>query len=176
MGRRPRGPEDEGVGVTVRFREEQRFRQWWLLLMAAFPVVVAWAAFWRQIVADAPFGSDPAPDWVILVLFVVVGLGVPLALWRLRLETVVDERVLTVRFPPFPARQVELDAVLAVRVVAVRALAQWGGYGYRRKLSGDVAFLVRGARAVEVSSGTGPTLVVGSQRPDQLATALSTRP
>lgn len=162
--------------TTVRFREEQRFRQWWLLLMAAFPVVVAWVAFGQQIVAGSAFGSDPAPDWVIVVLFVAVGLGVPLAVWRLRLETVVDDRALTVRFPPFPARRVERDAVLAARVVAVRALAQWGGYGYRRKLSGDVAFLVRGTQAVEVSAGAGRTLVIGSQRPEQLAAALTSRP
>lgn len=162
--------------VTVRFREEQRFRQWWLLLTAAFPVIVAWTAFWRQIVAGAPFGDDPAPDWVIVALFVVVGVGVPLALWRLRLETVVDDRTLTVGFPPFPARRVELDAVLAARAVTVRPLSQWGGYGYRRKLSGDVAFLVEGRRAVEISSGTGACLVIGSQHPDELATAVVTRP
>lgn len=160
----------------VRFREEQRFRQRWLLLIAAFPVAVAWVAFWQQIVTGQAFGSQPAPDWVVVAIFVAAGLGIPLAVWLLRLETVVDDRRLRVRFPPFRARRVALDAVLDARPTTIRPMSQWGGYGYRRKLSGDVAFLVHGRDAVEVATGGGGTLVVGTQRPDELAAALTPGP
>lgn len=165
-GTQPPGP--------VLFSESQRFRQWWLHLIVLFPMVVAWSAFWQQIVRGEPFGRDPASDGVIWLIFLGAGVLLPLAFLSVRMRTEVRPGEVLVRFPPFRARRVDLDEVLDVRVVDYRPLAQYGGWGYRRTLSGDVAFILTGRQGVRLGLPEGRHLLVGSRRPDELAGAIAT--
>lgn len=155
------------------FREEQRFRQWWFLLLVAGTALIGWTAWLQQIVVGEPFGTNPAPDGVVWAVWVITGLLVPaVALW-LKLVTLVVPGAVVVRFPPFRPRRVTTEEILDVRPVEVRPLAGWGGYGYRRRPDGNVAFLVRGRDAVQLSLGGERRLVIGSRHPEQLATAIT---
>lgn len=156
------------------FRESQRFRQWWLYLVVLFPVVIAWAAFWQQIVRGEPFGRDPAADSTIWIVFLAAGVLLPLFFLSVRLRTEVHPGEVVVRFPPFPARRVDLDEVLDVRVVEYRPIVEYGGWGYRRTLKGGVAFILTGDRGVRLGLPEGRHLLIGSQRPDELASAIDT--
>lgn len=159
-------------GRAHDFREVQRIRQWWVYALVALSSLVAWWAWSVQIVLREPFGQDPAPDLVVWILWVVVGVALPVGIAALRMVTTVSERTLRVRFWPFPPREVDVDTTLDVAVVEVRPLAHWGGYGYRRNLDGDVAFLMQGRDAVRLAVGRDNVLVVGSRRPQELAAAV----
>lgn len=156
----------------VQYREVQRFRQWWYLLLVVGTALIGWSAWLQQIVIGEPFGSDPASDAAVWIVWVVMGLVVPVIALSLRLVTEVTDDGVQVRFPPFRPRDVTHDEILDVRTVEVRPMARWAGYGYRRRPDGDVAFLVRGRDAVRLSLGEGRAVVIGTRSPERLATAI----
>ncbi|MDX1659525.1 MAG: hypothetical protein R3343_11945 [Nitriliruptorales bacterium] len=154
------------------FRETQAFRQWWAVAAIGISALIGWWAFLSQIVLSRPFGDDPASDVTIWVVFLLQGLLVPAVWWWLRLETVVTTDALSVRFRPFPARVVDTGDIVDADTMGYRAIRDYGGYGYRRILSGDTAFIVSGDRAVKIDTGDDRDLVVGSQRPVELLAAI----
>ena len=156
----------------VLFRETQAFRQWWAVAAVTIIALIGWTAFVSQIVLAEPFGEDPVSDATIWVVFVLQGLVVPAIWWLLRLETVVTPERVSVRFPPFPARVVDPDDIVSADTTGYRAIRDYGGYGYRRTLRRDTAFIVSGDRAVKVDTGEERDLVIGSQRPVELLAAI----
>jgi len=153
--------------------EVQRFRQWWIVLLVAGPALIGWLAFWQQIVLGEPYGSDPAPDGVVIALWLAVGVVLPAALAVLRLETLVEPGEVSVAFRPFPPRVISTTAIVDVHAASIRPIADWGGYGYRRNRRKGTAFLVRGTDAVQLTLGPDDVVVIGTQEPERLATAIA---
>ncbi|WP_049947417.1 hypothetical protein [Candidatus Halobonum tyrrellensis] len=138
------------------FREVQRFRQRWL-----WAVVVGGGLV--SAVAGGPVGVLVA---AALVAFV----------WSLRLVTEVRDDGLYVRFAPFHRsfRRVPWSAVESVESTRYRPLREYGGWGIRWRPRA-VAFNVSGSRGVFVERPDDRDLLIGSQRPDELATAIRKR-
>jgi hypothetical protein len=80
---------------------------------------------------------------------------------------------LTVRFAPFHRRprNIDFDYVVSVETATYSALREHGGYGKRRARHGR-AYTVSGKRGVRLTFRDGKHLLIGSQRPDELATAI----
>ena len=88
---------NEGYSI---YNEIQRFRQWWVWILVVFVTGMAWYGFVQQIVLKKPFGNNPAPDTVMIVIWAVFGVLFPVFFYSLKL--VVDVRFdgLYVRFFP----------------------------------------------------------------------------
>jgi hypothetical protein len=69
-------------------------------------------------------------------------------------------------------RRVPLDRILSVETITHDIARDYGGYGFRSTRDGK-AYVAAGSRGVRVTLAGGEKLVVGSQRPDELAAALS---
>jgi len=69
------------------------------------------------------------------------------------------------------SRRVPLDRIRSIEPVAFDAARDYGGYGIRSTRDGK-AYIASGERGVRVTLATGEKLVVGSQRPEELAAAL----
>ena len=161
--------DDTTSGEPVLYRETQRFRQWWLWLTVLVSAAIGWTGFLQQIVRGVPFGEEPTSDAVIWAVWLGLGVVLPAAFGSIRMRTTVRRGAVTVRFPPFPARTVDLDEVLAVATVEYKPVANYGGWGYRRTVAGDTAFIVSGKRGVRLALPKERHLLIGSQRPDELA-------
>ena len=72
------------------------------------------------------------------------------------------------------SRRVPLDSIQSVDVVAHDPAHDYGGYGIRSTGEGK-AYVAGGTRGVRVTLASGERLIVGSQRPDELVAALSTK-
>jgi len=67
----------EGKDSSLLYREVQRFRQFWIwLLVIAVSLITIWGMV-QQIVLSKPFGNNPAPDIVLIVLVIGIGFGLP---------------------------------------------------------------------------------------------------
>ena len=64
----------ESPGESVVYAEEQRFRQIWILILVGFIAILSWYSFLLQIVFGEPFGTNPAPDILVLILLVIFGI------------------------------------------------------------------------------------------------------
>ncbi|SFG86703.1 hypothetical protein SAMN04488063_3152 [Halopelagius inordinatus] len=141
------------MSYEVPFREEQRFRQWplWALLGVVSLV---------SVVGMGPLG--------VVVAGVVCGF-----VWSLRLVTEVRDDGLYVRFAPLHRsfRRVPWTAVGSVEATTYRPLREYGGWGIRWRPDA-IAYNVSGSRGVLLTRPGDRDLLVGSQRPDELATAI----
>jgi type IV secretory pathway VirB3-like protein len=138
------------------FKEEQRFAPWALILLFLVFVVM--------IVGRAP----------IFALFIVG--GVALLIIGMKLVTEVDSDRLRVRFFPFVRRDIPLKDIVHWEARTYSPILEYGGWGIRTGLfrrRGGGALNARGNRGVQLRFADGKDLLVGSQRPEELAAAIT---
>ncbi len=155
------------------FREEQRFG-WWVY--SALAVIVG--LVWFMLLAPGPVGPMrpmrpmlPFPEWfatafVLSVLLFVAGV--------LRMTTLVTPAEVRVWFGWIPTRRrsIAIGAIARVEVVRYRPIADCGGWGIRSGPDGERVLNARGDRGVRLHFADGSRILIGSQRPEELALAV----
>ena len=145
------------------FHEDQRFRESWLWLAIAVPIVFA---VWLLVVTP----GAPASAAITVVL---VGIGVTLLFAVARLETTVTGDRVVVRFHGlWPTRSIRLDDI---DEYAPAHYTMWdsGGWGVHLGLAG-MTYNVSGNEGVRFRLKSGARLLVGTQHPGELAAAIAT--
>lgn len=154
------------------FREEQCFAGWVYALLAAIAAMTLAAAAWKglPLLPSAAGWSVEAP------LALLVGLALPsvLVVGVLRMTTEVTPTDCRVWFGWLPTYRhaVALAAIQRVEVVTYRPLRECGGWGIRRGAGGELVLNARGDRGVRLHLHDGSRLLIGSQRPEELARAI----
>ena len=148
---------------AMLFREVQHF--WSNRLMVA-----VWAVM-------APFGllllfapQSRQPVGVGLMVF-----GGPLLLMVVSLKTeLTTEGVLVVGFHPMRRgrRHIAVRSVVRAESVSYSPSGDFGGWGWRVGWGGEVAYNVHGNKGVRLTLHRNRTVLIGSQRPDDLVRAL----
>jgi len=153
----------------------QRFRQWWVVVLALGLAALAWWLFVRQVVLGQEFGDNPAPDWAMWLLWAVIGVALPLTFMFARLVLDVTDQEVVVRFVPLTRRVIRLDEIESLEVRTYNALAEYGGWGIKGWTGSKMAYNVSGNRGVDLTLRDGRRIMLGSQRADELATAIEAR-
>jgi hypothetical protein len=150
--------------------------------------------------ASAVYREEQYFDWRVYALIALVGLLTGLGLLRgriwsgevalglviglaflmfvvvflLHMTTEVGPTGLRVCFgwSPTYTRIVAIDTIRSVEVVNYRPLADYGFWGVRAGRDGERAFIARGTRGVRLELIDGTKLLIGSQRPEALASVL----
>jgi hypothetical protein len=152
------------------FREEQRFHQPSFGPLVVVAAVAAWVGL-----AAVVFDSDDGAGWPVAIALLLLGVGLPLlfALARLTGEVLADR--IEIRYRPFIARTIRLEDVVAAESVAYHPLREYGGWGIKGWSRRKIAYNVRGDRGALPILAGGRTVLIGSQRSDELATAIRDR-
>ncbi len=159
----------------IYFKEEQKFNQWWIQAIVAV-IVILW--FWQliqQVILGIPFGSDPSPDWAVIIIG-VIPIGVVIMFQVLKLKTVVTDEGVSFRFLPFQ-RKPKVYPVTDIKnyeAVQYRPIRDYGGWGIRIAWVGSkgIAFNVSGNKGVRFELKSGKKVLIGTQRPDAFKAAL----
>jgi len=166
------GMESERSSSIV-FREVQRFRQPWLwVLILAIVGLVVWAVV-QQFGHGVPFGTNPMSDTGLVIVALVFGAGLPLFLMSINLTTEVRSDALYYRFFPLNLtfRRLGPEDIREYEVRTYSPFREYGGWGIRWGLRGK-AYNVSGDRGVDLLLMDGRRVLIGSQRPEDLAHAL----
>lgn len=160
----------------VLFREVQKMYQMWIRLVVGVPVVFSWYGAYQQLFLRKPFGNNPAPDWMMLVLLLVLGVLFPLFFYSLKMITEVRKDGLYVRFHPFhfSFRSFPIKTIQSYEVMTYRPIRDYGGWGIRYGLKG-IAYNAKGNRGVLFEFAEGSKvkkLMIGSQVPETLSEAV----
>jgi hypothetical protein len=162
------------------FREEQRFRQPWLwgvLALSTGTTLVLFAyGMVRQLLLGEPWGDRPMSDAALALVgasVILVDAGLLLLMWSARLTTEVRTGGLYLRFFPFHRtwQRIPFEEILSSEARTYNPIGEYGGWGIRYGLRGK-AYNVSGDRGVMLELAGGKTLLVGSQRADELAAAI----
>lgn len=166
---------------AATFQEEQRIRQWWLwaILFVSCGAGLAASVTALATVLGRGGGFDrlARADKIGLAgiaVAVVLEVGVPALLWAARLVTEVRGAGLYLRYFPFHLRvhRISLDEVRSVKAVKYHPIGEYGGWGIRYAWKGK-AYNATGDLGVRIDYANGRHLLIGSQRPDELAAAIS---
>lgn len=161
----------------VIFREVQRLGPRSLratVLFALLVVVVVWvlplcAGVYHGVGTQRFYPRDLLAEITCLA----IGVGLLLVLYLPKLVTEVRSDGLYVRFFPFHLsfRRIRLDDVTRCDAVTYRPILQYGGWGItggRRSR----AYNVSGNRGLRIDYADATHLLIGSQRPEELAHAI----
>jgi hypothetical protein len=161
--------------AAVVYREEQNF-DWRAYALLIAGETVFWAAlFWKVYTHPQPAALLNHHGLELAVAIAIcVGLPVFLLVGFLRMTTEVTPSDLHVWFGWIPTyrRVVLVAAVVRVEVVNYRPLADYWGWGIRSGRDGERVLNARGNRGVRIELADGTRLLVGSQRPEELAQVL----
>lgn len=167
---------------SVRFREEQRFRQAWIWALT-LPVCVGVIGFFgwamvEQLVRDRPVGNQPMPDLMLMIvgpLFILLMAGILWIMWVARLVTEVRDDGIYIRFFPFHRGFAGFlwKEIESFEALTYRPVRDYGGWGIRFSSRGK-AYNVSGNRGLQLALGGGRSgqVLIGTQHPEELAMAV----
>jgi hypothetical protein len=157
----------------ILFHEVQRFRQVWVWILVFFLMGLSWYSFIQQIVSKTPFGTRPAPDLVVIGMWILFGWVFPIVAFITGLITEVRGDGIYIRFIPFhfKFRTMPFEAIQTYEVRTYRPLREYGGWGIRYGAGGK-AYNVSGNRGVQLVLLSGRKILLGSQKPEELVLAI----
>ncbi len=136
------------------------------------PAMLAWWAFLALVVQGRPMGSNPPPVWLVVALWLLIGMGLPALFGQMRLFIEVTPDAVLVRYRPFSRRSIPIADIQKVEARTYEALREYGGWGIRGWSKEKMAYNVSGNKGVELTLRDGRSLMLGSQRADELAAAV----
>ena len=159
---------------NVTFHEEQQFRQPWVWIIIIPPTLILWYIALQELVFDNPVGNSNASDTALFLFWVLLGILLPLFFYKLKLITEVRENGLYIRFLPFHRsfKRIPLEQLKKHEVRTYRAITEYGGRGITWGPAGK-AYNVSGNRGVQLEFTDGKRLLIGSQKPEQLDSAIA---
>ena len=171
-------PTRQDDSFPVVFSEVQSFRQKWLWILlgtTSLVIIFIFAHAWiTQLVAGRPWGNHPMSDVALIftgVFSLLASAGFLFLFYRISLVTEVRRDGIRIRFWPLAGRQIDFSSIRSCRPVTYRPIRDYGGWGIRYGRTGK-AYTVSGHRGVELGIATGRPLLIGSQRPEELAAAI----
>ena len=156
------------------YRETQHFRQLWIWVLVLFISLLSLYGVFQQLILGEPFGNNPAPDSVMVILAIIFGIGLPLFMFTTNLTTEVHSDGLYIRFFPFHLsfRSIAIEEIMGFEASTYNPIRDYGGWGIRYGRRGK-AYNVSGNRGVRLELSKGKHLLIGSKRPEELVEALN---
>lgn len=153
--------------------ERQRYNQFWLWVVILGVASIFWIGFICQVLLGGALGSDPVSTFELIVLFVLIGLGLPYFFYRMSLTTEVKPGEVRVRFWPFHLRPVKipLHLVRDYELITYNPIADYGGWGIRWGFRGK-AYNMSGNEGVQLHFYNKKPMLIGSQRAQELYKAI----
>ncbi len=158
----------------ILFSERQKFRQWWL--WAIFLSIDGLFLFGvcLQVIGGQPFGDKPMSNTGLLATAALM-LLLTFLFSRCRLDTTIKKDGIYVRFFPFHLkwRHYGWNTLNKAYIREYSPLAEYGGWGIRLGLFGKGrAFNVSGNTGLQLEFTNGRKLLLGTNKPGELAEAL----
>ncbi len=163
------------MNKSILFEERQRFKQWWLwILLLGINGLFIFGVL-KQVAGGQQFGNQSMDNTVLLV---VTGFTLLLTGFFLssRLDTKIREDGIYVRFTPFhfSFKHYTWEELTKSYIRQYSALSEYGGWGLRTGFSGKgMAYNVSGDNGLQLEFTSGKKLLIGTNKPDQLAEVLS---
>lgn len=156
------------------FTEKQYISShWWIWPINMLVVGLAWWGLIQQIILGIPFGTNPGPDLLLWIVWGIAGVALPLLLFTCHMVTEVKDGVLRVRYFPIYSFTLSLMDIESAEAITYKPIWEYGGWGLRYRPGHGWAYNVYGNRGVRLKMHNGKTILIGSQRPDELQEALS---
>ena len=157
----------------IIFKEEQRFRQLWLWVFIIFGSLIPWLGLIIQVIHGKQFGNNPAPDWIVILIWLVFGIGLPLFFYSIKLITEVRKDGIHLRFFPFHRKfkSYYYSDIESYEARKYKPIREYGGWGIRFVIGG-IAYNVYGNKGLQLVLKNKKKILVGTQKPEEFYQAI----
>jgi len=131
-----------------------------------------WVSYLQKIVLGKPFGTNSGPDWLVWLLWLLFGIGFPIAWFYTKLVVELTPTQLSIRFVPLTSRVIPLIDIKQFEAQQYSPIKEYGGWGARYAGKDKLAYNVSCNHGVELELHNGQKIMIGSQKPQELALAL----
>lgn len=172
---------NKGRHQEIIFREVQRMKQIWVLVLVLSIAILMWYGFVQQIILGVPFGDKPAPDIVYIVIWVIFGIIFPVFfLGILRLIVEVRHDGIYIRFAPYHRhfRKIIFTDITHYEAITYNSFKRFWGWGIRVNEKGEKLYNVSGNKGIELhveSCEKSNIIVIGTQKPDEFRRAIESK-
>lgn len=155
----------------VLFEEKQKFDQPWLWVFIIASCMIPAIPMFMALTGDETLYRDQFIGMAVAMTAMVI------ALFFLRMSeliTYVKSDGIHYRFPPFLSRWQHIDKehLKTYAIIKYSPLMEYGGWGYRVGFKGK-ALNVRGNMGIKLNYGKSKSLLIGTQKPDDLHRAMA---
>ena len=159
--------------MVNRYEEQQYFRQRWLIALFVFLMLANAYALVTQLFLGHPVGSNPAPDWVVLLSFIFFLLLLVL-LFTTHLDLKIDKEGISFRYFPFIFRwrTYRWEEIQELELKKIRPLMDMGGWGLRTVDGGGIGYTVSGNKVIRILLRNGKIRYIGISDDEKVREAL----
>lgn len=158
--------------AATLYREDQLFALWVYFLLGFLGLKILLPdLFDTQDLNELRLSSDPASYAVLSVIGLITAC-------LMKMTTEVSPQGIAISFGwlPIYRKSIAFHTIQSVEPCTYRPLIETLGWGIRRSWRGESVLSARGNRAVRITCKDGSVILIGSQRPDELASVIeSTR-
>ena len=136
--------------MQSEFKEKQKFTQWWLWLFLIGIGLFQVYGLFRQLIKGEDFGDKPMSD-IGLIMFALLPFGLLFLFWYMKLETVIDQKEIRIKFSPLVNKSFKWENVKSATVLNYKFV----GYGIRLFTSYGTVYNTKGniGLAIELKNG-----------------------
>ena len=155
------------------YNECQKFRQWWLWLILLIGPTIISAVFLSQLISSDPKDSGAGVDIRLALIMLITAVGPCLFVYYCKMDTAIRQDGVYIKFKPFHRKWVILPfkTITSAAPVTYRPIRDYGGWGIRYGSKGK-AYNVSGAQGVLLEVTQSKPILIGSQKPQDLFTAI----
>ena len=139
------------------FTEIQKFRQWWvwaiLLISCGIPLYIIFNDTTKSL-----YSYDGLFTIIILVSVILV-------MWFTKLETVITEKSIQVKYFPFVNKTFDIQDISFMKVIDYGFV---GGWGIRLWTQYGTVYNISGSKGLHIQLKNGKRYVIGTQKPEEL--------
>lgn len=156
----------------MEFKSVQRCKQPFIWVIVVGISLFIWYSIYQQVVLGNPIGNNPAPDVVLIIIWLIIGIGFPLALFTMKLIIKIDSENFSYRLFPlhFRIHSYRLVDIESMEVVTFRPISDFGGWGIRWGRKGK-GYIISGTKGVKIQFRTGRPVYFSSDEPEEVVKA-----
>lgn len=166
----------------ILFQEKQKFNQKWLLsimvlanLSAFTPLIMG---IYYQFYLEKPWGNQPMSDsglLIVTILIMLIFLTLDFVVFKIQLETEIKDHQIFYKYFPFIQRYKshQREEIESYYIKENLSFWKFGGYGYKKNIfKKTTKILVSGRSALILKLKNGKTLILGTNNPETLRSAM----
>jgi len=159
-----------------KFKEIQHLTQIWVWLIVLIVTILAWYGFIVQIILGKPFGTNPAPDSMMVIIWLLFGIGLPFFISSTKLVTEVREDGIYFKLYPLQHsfKKILFEEIKTYKKRRYHPIREYGGWGLRFGRRGR-AYNISGKKGIQFELVNGKRILIGTQRPDEFFQAVKTK-
>jgi len=156
--------------MVSEFKEKQKFTQWWLWLFLIGLGLFHVYGLFKQLIIGKDFGDKPMSD-IGLIMFSLLPFGLLFLFWYMKLETVIDQKEIRIKFTPFVKKAFKWEDVKSATVLNYKFV----GYGIRLFTTYGTVYNTKGNTGLAIELKNGKKILIGTQKGDELAQMIKNR-